>query len=509
MSLAPRVRLGAYEVLGLIGTGGMGEVYRARDSRLGRDVAIKVLPSEFASDAERLRRFEQEARAAAALNHPNILAVYDIGQHHASPYIVSELLEGDTLRERLTGGALPVRKAIEFAVQIAHGLAAAHDKAIVHRDLKPENVFVTSDGRVKILDFGLAKLTQGARGPREESESSSAAARASGGGAPRAVMAEPALAGVSALPTTPPGTLPGVVLGTVGYMAPEQVRGLSADHRADIFAFGAILYEILSGQRAFQGETAADAMSAILAKDPPDLTDADRHIPPALARIVERCLEKSPAARFKSADDLAFALGALSTPSSTSVAPVHVGKKSRERLAWLVAGAALIVATLAVPAALYFARRGPEPIVTRLDLVTPPTINPSSFAISPDGRHLAFTANGEGGSQLWVRTLDEVTARPLAGTEGATYPFWSPDARAIGFFADAKLKRVNVAGGVPQVIAEASSGRGATWNGDGIIGLCTDGLGRADASCGHRRRPGAADAAHGRAGQPPLATVSS
>ena len=262
----------------------MGEVYRARDARLGRDVAIKVLPSAFSADPERLDRFEQEARAAAALNHPNILAVYDIGQHNSSPYIVSELLEGETLRERLKSTPLPVRKAVEYAVQIAHGLAAAHEKGITHRDLKPENIFITADGRVKILDFGLAKLTQSARSPREESESSSAAARASGGGAPRALEMKPSLADLSALPTRPPNSVPGLVLGTIGYMAPEQVRGLQADPRSDLFAFGAVLYEMLSGQRAFPGETAMDAMTAILKEDPADLPTAERHVPSALER---------------------------------------------------------------------------------------------------------------------------------------------------------------------------------------------------------------------------------
>src|SRR5687768_13078964 len=261
MTVSAGTRLGPYEVLAPVGAGGMGEVYRAKDSRLGRDVAIKVLPAAFSADPERLTRFEQEARAAAALNHPNILAVHDVGQHDGSPYIVSELLEGETLRERLSAGALLVRKAVEYAVQIACALAAAHAKGIVHRDLKPENIFVTADGRVKILDFGLAKLTQ----------------------------PEAALSGLSAVPTTPPHTQAGVLLGTVGYMAPEQVRGLAADHRADIFAFGAVLYEMLSGERAFRGDTAADSMTAILKDDPPDLPVAERRIPPALDRIVNRC----------------------------------------------------------------------------------------------------------------------------------------------------------------------------------------------------------------------------
>jgi serine/threonine protein kinase len=257
------IRLGPYEISAPLGAGGMGEVYRARDTRLGRDVAIKVLPSAFSADAERLQRFEQEARAAAALNHPNILAVFDIGAHDGAPYIVSELLEGETLREQISG--LPVRKAIDYAVQIAHGLAAAHGKGIIHRDLKPENIFITTDRRVKILDFGLAKLTQ----------------------------AEPVATAVSALPTTPPHTQVGVVLGTIGYMAPEQVRGLAADHRADIFAFGTILYEMLTGQRAFQGDTAMDTMTAILKEDPADLNVTARHTRTRPCRmrsvVAERC----------------------------------------------------------------------------------------------------------------------------------------------------------------------------------------------------------------------------
>ena len=264
MALAAGVRLGPYEIIAPLGAGGMGEVYRARDPRLGRDVAIKVLPSAFAADGDRLRRFEQEAHAAAALNHPHILAIYDIGTHDGAPYIVSELLEGTTLREALQGGALPARKAIDYAVQIAHGLAAAHDKGITHRDLKPENLFVTTEGRVKILDFGLAKLMS------------------------------PASADVTESPTIGvPNTVSGMVLGTVGYMSPEQVRGAVADYRADVFAFGAVLYEMLSGRRAFSGNTPADAMSAILTEDPPDLPVAERHIPPALARIVSAAVWRS------------------------------------------------------------------------------------------------------------------------------------------------------------------------------------------------------------------------
>jgi serine/threonine protein kinase len=272
----------------------MGEVYRARDIRLKREVAIKVLPPAVSTDADRLRRFEQEALATAALNHPNILAVFDIGANQGTPYAVSELLEGETLRERLRSGSIPMRKSLEYAVQIAHGLAAAHEKGIVHRDLKPENLFLTKNGRVKILDFGLAKLTQAEAGVH------------------------------SSAPTLTNATDAGVVLGTVGYMSPEQVRGVAVDARSDIFSFGAILYEMLSGKRAFHGETAADTMSAILREDPAELSETNRNVSPALERIVHHCLEKSPEQRFHSASDVAFDLEHLSGISSSAarVAPV-------------------------------------------------------------------------------------------------------------------------------------------------------------------------------------------
>ena len=285
MALSSGTKLGPYDIQSLLGSGGMGEVYRARDARLDRVVAIKILPSSFSADAERLQRFVQEARSAAALNHPNILSIFDIGEERGAPYIVSELLEGQTLRERIRSAPLSSRKAIEYGLQVARGLAAAHEKGIVHRDLKPENLFVTNDDRVKILDFGLAKLT------RPETD-----------------------AGADA-PTVQVNTEPGQVMGTVGYMSPEQVRGKAADHRSDIFAFGAILYEALSGQRAFRGESAADTMSAILKEEPAELSETARNVPPGLERIVRHCLEKNPALRFQSAGDLAFNLEALTDSS--------------------------------------------------------------------------------------------------------------------------------------------------------------------------------------------------
>ncbi|MGA9505469.1 MAG: serine/threonine-protein kinase, partial [Terriglobales bacterium] len=282
MALTSGTKLGPYEIVASIGAGGMGEVYRARDTRLGRDVALKILPESFARESDRLRRFEQEARSVAALNHPNILAVFDVGQNNGSPFLVSELLEGESLREVLERGPLSQRKTIEYGVQIAQGLAAAHEKGIVHRDLKPDNVFVTKDGRIKILDFGLAKLAQ-----------------AAGSGSDDVTL-------------TNEHTAAGVVMGTASYMAPEQVRGEASDPRTDIFAFGAVLYEMLSGVRAFRRDTAAETMTAVLKDDPPELSDPSHLVSPALERIVRRCLEKNPEQRFQSARDLSFALGALS-----------------------------------------------------------------------------------------------------------------------------------------------------------------------------------------------------
>ena len=319
MTLTAGTRLGPYEIVAPLGAGGMGEVYRARDTRLGREVAIKVLPASFSKDPDRLRRFEQEARAVSALNHPNILTIHDVGQLDGSPYVVTELLEGETLRSRMAAGAVSPKRALELALPIAHGLSAAHEKGIVHRDLKPENVFVTRDGRVKILDFGLAKLTE-----------------------------TPEQASQTGLPTAAPATDPGVVLGTLGYMAPEQVRGRPADARSDIFAFGAILYEMLAGRRAFHGDTAADTMSAILTKDAPELSGTNRDVSPGLDRVVRHCLEKDPERRFHSAHDLAFDLEALSDASGArpqAPAPARSGKRVALPI---VAAAILLAATLLV-----------------------------------------------------------------------------------------------------------------------------------------------------------------
>src|SRR5882724_4938819 len=330
---SPNTTIAQYTIVSKIGEGGMGEVYRARDAKLGRDVAIKVLPASFSENTDRLNRFEQEAQAAGALNHPNILVIYHIGTHGGAPYIVSELLEGETLRDRMAGAALPQRKALDYALQIARGLAAAHGKGIVHRDLKPDNIFITDDGRVKILDFGLAKLTSATDVTQSQSE----------------------------VPTRKVNTDPGTVMGTMGYISPEQLKGQPADHRSDIFSFGAILYEMLSGKRAFRGDSMAETMSAILREDPPDLSETNKTVSPALERVVRHCLEKNPAERFHSARDLAFAIESLSgsaissgqsatmsaiaAPESGAAAGLS-GWFGNLRVAWIVA-AVLVVALLA------------------------------------------------------------------------------------------------------------------------------------------------------------------
>ncbi|HEY6930826.1 MAG TPA: protein kinase [Thermoanaerobaculia bacterium] len=321
MPLTAGTRLGPYEIVSAIGAGGMGEVYRARDTRLGRDVAVKVIAAGSSLDGDRLRRFEQEARTASALNHPNILTVHDFGTHDGVPYVVTELLQGATLRERLAAGALSPRRAIDYAVQIAHGLAAAHGQAIVHRDLKPENIFVTADERIKILDFGLAKLTTSARDDAKTN-----------------------------VPTQAAGTEPGIIMGTAGYMSPEQVRGESADARSDLFAFGAVLYEMLTGTRAFRGDSAIETMNAILKTDPPEPSRSQAGITPSLDRIVRRCLEKSPAARFQSADDLGFALTeAASVSTSAPMAAVPDGRRRfGSRLVLGVSLALLVVGLIAL-----------------------------------------------------------------------------------------------------------------------------------------------------------------
>ncbi len=405
VALVPGAKLGDYEVKGLLGSGGMGEVYRARDTRLAREVAIKVLPAFYSSDPDRLRRFEQEARAAAALNHPNILAVFQMGTYEGSPYLVSELLEGSTLRELLARGPLPVRKAIDFGVQVAHGLAAAHEKGIVHRDLKPENLFVTKNGRAKILDFGLAKL---ARAPLSSRQSAS---------------------------TGSVGTDTGVVMGTVGYMAPEQVRGQNLDYRTDIFAFGAILYEMLTGNRAFQKPTSAETMSSILNEEPPGISQILPSLPPALARVVHRCLEKSPEQRFQSASDLAFALEALSDSGMSPAYPTTRARRASSR--WIYASVAGLLLAAALVALLSLRPRNMVvpttewvPLTNFADSVTQP-------ALSQDGRMLAFVrgySTFAAPGEIYIKLLPSGESVQLTHDNlSKMSPVFSPDGSRIAY----------------------------------------------------------------------------
>jgi len=456
MIITTGAQLGPYTVISPLGSGGMGEVWRAKDTRLNREVAIKLLPASCATDADRLGRFKQEALATSSLNHPNILTIYDIGSLNGAPYIVAELLEGDELRDQLNEGALPVGRCVEYARQITQGLAAAHEKGIVHRDLKPENLFVTIDGRVKILDFGLAKLR-----PSQLSGMDSQA------------------------PTQKKITNPGTVLGTVGYMSPEQVRGQEADHRADIFSFGVILYEMLSGRRAFGGESAIEVMNAILKEEPPELTAMNHRVPQGLERLIRRCLEKQPERRFHSAHDLGYALEALSTSSGArpesqlEAAPMRMGRwrlLKDARLAWVVTG--ILAMALLISTLLYLRQSPPETRVTRFSIslpkgtVTNDRVAPVAPALSPDGRRLIFSVVDVAEKrQLWLRPLDAFAAQPLAGTEGALpFAFWARDGKYVAFFADNKLKKLDINSGVIEIICPVG-GRlfGGDWNRDGVI----------------------------------------
>jgi serine/threonine protein kinase len=437
MAIAVGTKLGAYELGGLLGAGGMGEVYRAHDPRLQREVAVKVLPVSFASDADRLRRFEVEARAAAALNHPNILAVYDVGTQDGTPYIVSELLEGESLRARLRSGPLPIRKAMEYAQQIARGLAAAHDKGIVHRDLKPENIFITHDGRVKVLDFGLAKLTRPEPVPDGQTQS---------------IASEV-----------------GTVLGTAGYMSPEQVRGAQADARSDLFSFGAILYEMLSGKRAFQGETVADTMSAILHSDPPELSEANLAMPPALERLVRHCLEKNPAERFQSARDVAFDLDTLISVSSASsksgveaVQAEDRAANSRRRIFGLVG--MLLLAGALVGLGAWLERRNNVATPPGYQQITFRTGSIGNARFTPDGS-VVYDAVWEGGDheqQLYLARTDDNGSRDLGLKNAQLLSISKNGELAIrlntvsfsGYARIGTLARVPLSGGTPREVLE-------------------------------------------------------
>lgn len=436
----------------------MGEVYLARDTTLDRDVALKLLPPDLVSDPGRLRRFELEARAIAALNHPAIVAIYELGRFGAQPFISMELVDGMTLREILEAGAMPLRRALHVAAPIADGLAKAHEAGIVHRDLKPENLMVSHDGFGKILDFGLARLV---------------ADPDSRPGGPAHVTT-----------ITSAGTNPGTTMGTVGYMSPEQASGSVADHRSDQFSFGLVLYEMLAGRRAFSRATAVETLSAIIRDEPPSLREINPAIPLPLQWVVDRCLAKNPSDRYGSTRDLARDLATardhfsqLTASGAAGVSAAASGGRARRRelVAWALvatlfaAGLALAVRVMSRPATdlavpVRFALSPPKDVHFSWSIGTSP------FAVSPNGRQLAFTAIGpDNRRRLWLHSFDSIESRPMAGTEGALGAFWSPDGRAIGFFTPDRLKRVSVSGGDVAVICEAQFGGGATWNRDDVI----------------------------------------
>ncbi len=439
MPLSPGTRLGPYQVANPLGAGGMGEVYAARDTRLERSVAIKVLPREFSDDAGRRARFEREAAAIASLSHPNICTLHDVGQQDGTMFLVMEKLDGATLAARLADGPMPPAEAIAFAIQIAEGLAFAHRAGVVHRDLKPANVMLTKTG-AKLLDFGLAKVASG----------------------------------VAEHPTATALTFHGEILGTLPYMAPEQLQGNDVDARADIFAFGAMLHEMVTGQRAFTGSSQASLIGAILHFEPPRVTQVAPAAPSALDRLVSVCLAKDPGGRWSSATDVLLQLRGLADSGAVS-APVAPGPRSTgwgTRFAWPVAVLGLVAAT--VLGGLLTARPPAPPAYSDVLSIMPPP--DSTFRrgeapqISPDGRHLAFSSTDRAGTRgLYLRSLDAATPRFLPGTENSSQPFWSPDSRMLGFFADGQLKTVAIAGGTPRVLARSGLARGAAWSKDNLI----------------------------------------
>jgi serine/threonine protein kinase/Tol biopolymer transport system component len=471
--LRPGDRLGAYTILSRLGAGGAGEVWRARDERLERDVAIKVLLPHFSHDAERVRRFAEEARSAGSLNHPNILSVYDVGDHRDAPFLVSEYLEGESLRKRLDAGRLPVPHALAIALGAARGLAAVHARGIIHRDLKPDNVFLRSDGGVKILDFGLAKLQ---------------------------------LQTTDALLDSAPHTVTGLVLGTAAYMAPEQVRG-EVDARSDLFALGATMYEMLGGERPFKGSSTFETLHAVLTTDPPSLLDVDSRIPAPLAAVVTRLLEKAPEARFQSAADLAWALEQIAhRPADVRTSHSHRTEQGAWRSRWLPwIAAPAVTATLLIGG--WLASRDivrdarDTPLVQFTWRLPAGTVLDSAPMVSPDGRQVAFVGKDGAGSRLFVRDLASLEAVMVPGTEGAKQPFWSPDSSSLGFFARGKLMKVALAAGAPVVIADAADGRGGAWGVSGTIVFSPDLIGSAMlkvSSGGGRVEPVTIlDAAHG------------
>ncbi len=440
-------RLGPYELTAPIGAGGMGEVWRGKDTRLDRSVAVKILPAGFAQDDKRRQRFEREAKTISSLNHPHICTLFDVGHEGDVHFLVMELVEGESLADRLQKGALPLDQVVRFGAQIADALSAAHKQGIVHRDLKPGNVMLTKAG-AKLLDFGLARSGVGlgdAAGPTELTEAK-------------------------------PLTAEGTVVGTIQYMAPEQLEGAEADARTDIFALGALVYEMATGRRAFEGKSKTSVIAAILSSQPPPISQLQPVIPPALDHVVSKCLQKDPDERWQSTRDVASELRWIGEAGSRAGMPAtpSPGRRSREPLAWALAGGlGLLWLLTLVPATLHWRERASKRLPVRFTVSPPDQAAFSVFdipAVSPDGRRIVFlTAPAIGSETLWLRELDSLSAQQLPGTEGGSFPFWSPDGRAIAFFAAGELKKLEVAGGTPQTLCKTQGGGGGAWNQNGEI----------------------------------------
>ena len=454
MALTPGTKLGPYEIQSPLGAGGMGEVYRARDTRLDRTVAIKILPANLSDNYEAKQRLDREAKAISSLNHPNICTLYDVGHQNGVDFLVMEYLEGETLADRLMKGSLPPELVLKYGIEICEGLETAHKKGVIHRDLKPGNIMLTKTA-TKLMDFGLAKAAP----PSGAAGSSSTVT-------------------VSGASELQPLTAQGMLVGTFQYMSPEQVEGSETDTRSDIFAFGAILYEMATGKRAFTGKSHASIVAAILAADPQPISSVQPMSPPALDRVVRSCLEKDPEERLQTAHDVKLQLKWIAEGGAKTVTPPR--SRSSTRLGWILVGIASLMALAFAAAYLNLALRSAPAMrsfilppagttfVTKLPQSGPPVV-------SPDGTRLAFSARDEKGMLLYIRPLTSVTAQPLAGTEDASYPFWSPDSREVGFFAGGKLKKIDASGGPPQILCDASVGRGGAWSKEGVIVFAASG----------------------------------
>src|ERR1700736_3138018 len=444
-------RLGPYEILSAIGAGGMGEVYRAKDTRLNRIVAIKVLPSHLADSPELRERFEREARTIASLNHPHICTLHDVGHQDGIEYLVMEYVEGETLAARLLKGSLPLEQALQYAIEISDALDKAHRKGVTHRDLKPGNIMLTKSG-TKLLDFGLAKLKQEVAPPNVPP---------------------------SELPTArDPLTAQGTIVGTLQYMAPEQLEGKEVDARTDIFAFGAVVYEMATGKRAFEGKSQASLIAAILEREPPPMSSLQPMTPPALDRVVKKCLAKEPEKRWQGASDLCDELKWIAEGGSqVGLAPTAAVKGIRAlgRRALIVGLGILLLGVAVASLVTWNLKPSPPQPVSRVTITLPPgqqlaglDVGPA-VALSPDGTHLAYVARQGGNQQLYLRAMDSVEARPIPGTEGAAAPFFSPDGQSLGFFAGSNLKKISVSGGAALTLSNVAYAGGASWGSQGMI----------------------------------------